>query len=94
MQATGAAAFDGHRTGCHACGEGNGHRAREKLFPHRNLLHPDRTPISASNQRKSYQHGLQRMRGGTGKIMIHYDGAATDAVHVGAMLEPGDSATM
>jgi hypothetical protein len=57
MQATGAAAFDGHRTGCHACGEGNGHRAREKLFPHRNLLHPDRTPISASNQRKSYQHG-------------------------------------
>jgi len=94
MEATGAATVEGHRTGRHTCCESHDHRAREKLFSHQNLLHPDRTPISAANQRKPYADGCNECAVEQGKIIIMMEGDATCAVHVGAMLELGNGATM
>jgi hypothetical protein len=55
MEAIGAAMVEGHRTGRHTRCESHDHRAREKLFPHQNLLHPIvhqyRLPTNGSRMR-------------------------------------------
>jgi hypothetical protein len=54
VAATAAAAMaaEGHRTGCHCCCKGNGHRACDQLFPHYNLLHEPPTKYRADNRKR------------------------------------------